>query len=137
MAYGGNLLINVGPTSDGRIRPIFEERLLQLGDWLQLNGEGIYESTPWGACQKDSVSDGVWYTQKDAHTVYGFVQQWPEAGLVEFGCIKRTQVASVRMLGSEADILTEKGLAGTVVHFPQWNPLLRAKHVFAFKFSLL
>jgi len=28
---GGNLLINVGPTSDGRIIPIFEERLRQMG----------------------------------------------------------------------------------------------------------
>ena len=27
----GNLLLNVGPTHDGRITPIFEERLLQIG----------------------------------------------------------------------------------------------------------
>ena len=28
---GGNLLLNVGPTHDGRIMPIFEERLLEIG----------------------------------------------------------------------------------------------------------
>ena len=28
---GGNFLLNVGPTHDGRIPPIMEERLLQLG----------------------------------------------------------------------------------------------------------
>ena len=28
---GGNLLMNVGPTADGRIVPIFEERLRQMG----------------------------------------------------------------------------------------------------------
>ena len=28
---GGNILINVGPTHDGRIVPIFEERLTQMG----------------------------------------------------------------------------------------------------------
>jgi len=27
----GNLLLNVAPTHDGRITPIFEERLLQIG----------------------------------------------------------------------------------------------------------
>ena len=27
----GNLLLNIGPTHDGRITPIFEERLLQIG----------------------------------------------------------------------------------------------------------
>lgn len=29
---GGNALINIGPTHDGRIVPIFEERLTQLGN---------------------------------------------------------------------------------------------------------
>jgi len=28
---GGNLLLNVGPTHDGRIMPTFEERLLEIG----------------------------------------------------------------------------------------------------------
>ena len=28
---GGNMLLNVGPTHDGRIMPIFEEILLQIG----------------------------------------------------------------------------------------------------------
>ena len=44
---GGNLLINVGPTHDGRIIPIFQERLLQLGSWMNVNGEGIYATNPW------------------------------------------------------------------------------------------
>ena len=29
---GGNLLLNAGPTRDGRIAPIFEERLKQIGE---------------------------------------------------------------------------------------------------------
>jgi len=30
------MLINVGPTKDGRIAPIFEERLRSLGGWLKV-----------------------------------------------------------------------------------------------------
>jgi len=56
---GGNILINVGPTADGMIIPVFEERLRQLGSWLQVNGEAIYASKPW-THQNDTVTKAVW-----------------------------------------------------------------------------
>jgi len=54
----GNLLVNVGPTADGMIVPIQEERLLQLGEWLEINGDAIYESTPWTT--QNDTTPGVW-----------------------------------------------------------------------------
>ncbi|KAK9702652.1 Alpha-L-fucosidase [Popillia japonica] len=62
VSCGGNILINVGPTKEGTIIPIFQERLLDLGKWLDINGEAIYESTPWSV-QNDTIAK-VWYTAK-------------------------------------------------------------------------
>jgi alpha-L-fucosidase len=42
VSRGGNLLLNVGPTADGRIPVVMQERLAYLGQWLEKNGEAIY-----------------------------------------------------------------------------------------------
>jgi alpha-L-fucosidase len=44
VSRGGNFLLDIGPTGDGRIPVIMEQRLLEIGDWLKVNGEAIYGS---------------------------------------------------------------------------------------------
>jgi len=74
VACGGNMLLNVGPASDGTIHPIFQERLLQIGSWLNVNGESIYETIPWRA-QNDSAAQ-TWYT-RNGEFVYAIFLSWP------------------------------------------------------------
>ncbi len=38
----GNLLLNVGPNAFGEFQPDFVERLREVGNWLQTNGESVY-----------------------------------------------------------------------------------------------
>jgi alpha-L-fucosidase len=47
VSKNGNLLLNVGPMADGTIPPVQRERLEGLGQWLDTNGEAIFESRPW------------------------------------------------------------------------------------------
>ncbi len=47
VSRGGNLLLDVGPRADGEIPVVMEERLIEIGKWLQANGEAIYGTRPW------------------------------------------------------------------------------------------
>ena len=54
---GGNYLLNIGPRADGTFPPEAVQRLQEIGDWMQRNGEAIHGTTasvfdalPWGRC---------------------------------------------------------------------------------------
>ena len=47
VSRGGNFLLDIGPDEHGKIPPIMEERLMQIGDWMKINNEAIYGTTRW------------------------------------------------------------------------------------------
>ncbi|XP_005097744.3 alpha-L-fucosidase [Aplysia californica] len=101
ISCNGNVLLNVGPTHDGMIGVIYQERLHQLGSWLKVNGEGVYSSRPW-TYQNDTVTPGVWYTSKSKSqppAVYAFLLQWPEKGMLYLNSPFPTEKTEVTLLG--------------------------------------
>ncbi len=74
-AMSGNLLLNVGPDDQGRIPVGQIERLQEMGRWLEVNGESIYD------CGSATVPAQKWgpVTAKEGK-MYFHIYDWPKDG---------------------------------------------------------
>ncbi|XP_054013327.1 alpha-L-fucosidase [Hylaeus anthracinus] len=122
VSCGGNLLMNVGPTKDGIISPIFEERLRGMGDWLAINGEAIYDTKPW-IWQNDTLTGSVWYTQsKNQKQIYALILSWPDNGKLYLGSLKVPSDTQIFLLGCAQPILwVNEGEHVTIALPPQFH----------------
>ncbi|XP_055958366.1 alpha-L-fucosidase isoform X2 [Patella vulgata] len=97
VSFGGNMLMNVGPTKEGTIHPLFEERLRDVGSWLNVNGEAIRSSRPWTS-QNDTLTPHVWYTMRNSD-VYAILLDWPTGSTLSLGAPMTQTGTTVQLLG--------------------------------------
>ena len=115
VAYGGNLLINVGPAADGTIPVIMEERLLTLGAWLAVNGEGVYGTTPWRA-QNETAASAYFVAAKPPATaaVYVYLMAWPPSGALTLALPVATANTTAQLLVQGGSVAVQvQGAPGT------------------------
>ncbi len=94
VSAGGNLLLNIGPAADGTIPPIMQQRLLDMGKWLSINGDAIYGSRVY----TKEKTDGMYYTKNNGK-IYAIVARYPY-GEVTFDKIPYSENAKVELLGN-------------------------------------
>jgi alpha-L-fucosidase len=70
VSRGGNLLLDIGPTADGRIPVIMQQRLIDMGKWLEKNGEAIYDTKAYK--QSYEWSDGKKPAKQDKSFMAGY-----------------------------------------------------------------
>ena len=116
VSKGGNFLLNIGPAADGTIPVIMEERLLQIGQWLEVNGDAIYGTRLYTKKpQKD-----IYYTKK-GDTVYAIINRFP-FGSVTLSEIDYDESLKARLLSHDAVLTTENDSGKLKINFPAINP---------------
>jgi alpha-L-fucosidase len=139
VSKNGNLMLNVGPRPDGTIPEPVQERLLQIGAWLKVNGEAIYGTRPFKvfgegptkiqeghfgeAKLKEFTADDIRFTIH-GDDLFAIALGWPAGGnlLIKTLTLGDAKVTNVEMLGCTDPLEWSQSDKGLLVKFPASKP---------------
>jgi alpha-L-fucosidase len=125
VSAGGNLLLDIGPASDGTIPVIMQQRLLEIGKWLKTNGEAIYSTSPFITKKIDEsinpeANKTIFFTQKD-RDVYIMCLNWPKNGIVLNGIAQANDIKAM-LLGTDSKVTVNKKGNNLIIKAPVLTP---------------
>ena len=153
VSKNGALLLNIGPRADGTIPEPEQAMLREIGAWLAVNGEAIYDTRYWDVFGEGptKVSEGsftdtkrppftgqdIRFTQRD-NTLYAICLGWPqgEVQITSLGSgssVQADQIAGVSMLGSDETLTWSQDVSGLRISAPSAKP---CDHAYTFRIDL-
>lgn len=118
VAKGGNFLLNIGPAADGTIPVIMQQRLWDIGRWLDVNGEAIYDTRPWKDYNLSYDSSSNLYYTRNGQNVYALCTDWRPAIEITFPSMP----ASVKLLGMQQPLSFNYRKGRLIINMPAVLP---------------
>ena len=104
VSKNGNLLLNVGPMPDGSIPDYQKKVLIELGEWLEINGESIYSTKPWRKAEgRSNGENSIRFTQNQ-ESLFIHLIEYPKEYEVKIDSITIPGDSKVNILGYDHPI---------------------------------
>lgn len=132
VAKNGNLLLNIGPRADGTFPPEAVDRLREIGDWMQINGEAIHGTRAIAPYDEGPIR----YTSKGTNA-YAIIlspdEHAPMPSSVRIEKLPPAADSIVRLLGHDAPLEVTRDGSAAVVTLPASAP---CRHAWTLRYQI-
>ncbi len=161
VSRGGNFLLDIGPDGHGKIPPIMQERLLNIGEWLKLNGEAIYGTSRWkihsqwsegNRNYKDKNGDmllkitinpdsgyavkEVFYTyNKKTNSLYAIFPKYPMDKKLILKSILIPETTGINFLITGNKLTWQQKGDNVVIDLPEYDPSMKVPYAFVVRIN--
>ena len=104
VSKNGNLLLNIGPAPDGEWDPNAYARLEDIGKWIQVNGEAIYDAE----ADASLPGQGKWVFTKKQDCIYAIYQLAAKEAISEIYKLNintASPIKKIQILGTDQKII--------------------------------
>jgi len=130
VSKNGNLFLNLSPMADGTIPEAQQTTLIEVGKWLEINGDAIYGTHSWikfgEGSQRGSTALNVRFTVKGDNLYAIILGNWPKEQAVitslATGQAPDGKITSITMLGNDGKLEFTQDADGLKVRLPAAAP---------------